>query len=491
MMTQTILADISAIHPEILLAVGAMALMLVGVFSKGGAFRLVSFLSVGLFAAVTAMLWQGGVVNYTERLFNDMLIGDAFAQSVKTMILLGAAASILMAVKDLEGTIMARFEYPVLVCFSVLGMFLMVSANDFLSLYVGLELSSLSLYVLASFNRNSTKSSEAGLKYFVLGAISSGLLLFGISLIYGYTGSTQFDVIQLTLSAATVPGPTPVVVVFGLALILSAMAFKISAVPFHMWTPDVYEGAPTSVTALFAIVPKVAAMALIIRLVTGPFAALTLDWTQILLVISVLSMCVGAFAALLQKNVKRLIAYSSIGNMGYVLVGVLAGDSDGLSAVLLYLGIYMMMTMGTFAILLSLRKEDSAVEQIADLSGLSKTKPFMAYSLAALMFSMSGIPPLAGFFGKLVIFQSAVSAGFIWLAVLGVLTSVVAAYYYLNIIRVMFFENADVTAGSVREALSLPAGTVIGVSMAFVLAFVLMPELFAHWATAAVAPLLR
>lgn len=470
-MNPTLLSDIVTLAPEIMLALGTMALMMVGVTGKAGAFRTVSALSVFLWVAVAAYVFlytDNGVL----RIFHNMMIVDGFAATLKLLLTAGAIAALMIAVKDLEGTVMARFEYPVLMGFSLLGMYLMVSSNDLLMLYMGLELSSLSLYVLAAFNRNSAISSEAGLKYFVLGAISSGLLLFGTSLLYGYTGSTQFDVLQATLAVASVPGPAPVIAIFGMVMVLAGMTFKIAAVPFHMWTPDVYDGAPTSVTAFFAIVPKVAAMALLMRLLTGPFAALANDWQDIVTIMAVASMVVGSFAAIVQTNIKRLLAYSSIGNVGYALVGVITNTHFGFASTLVYLAIYMATSAGVFGIVMLLRRNGEGIVKISDLAGISKTHPFAAYGLAILMFSMAGIPPMAGFFGKLVVFQAAVTSGMYILAVIGVLTSVVSAWYYINIIRVMFFEEGDAPITANRSGCTV---LVIAASLAFVVLFILMP----------------
>ena len=486
-MNHPVFLDIFAMTPEVVLALGTMLLMVIGAFGRGSAFKPVSVLALVLWASCIGYLTMDHVSG-SLRIFEDMVVLDGFSRLVKIMVAGGAIASLMLAMGDVEGGIMARFEYPVLMSFSVLGMFLMVSANDLLSLYVGLELSSLSLYVLAAFNRNCNRSSEAGLKYFVLGAISSGLLLFGSSLIYGFAGSTQFDVIQVTLSASSVPGPNSLVVLFGMVLVISAMAFKISAVPFHMWTPDVYEGAPSSVTAFFAIVPKLAAIALLVRLVTGPFAPLMADMNPILTLIAVASMVVGAFAAIVQTSLKRLIAYSSIGNVGYAMLGIIAGTHIGVSSLLMYMAIYMVMTAGTFGIILSLRRDGQAVEKIADLAGLSKSHPVQAYGLAALMFSMSGIPPLAGFFGKYAVFQAAVAAHAYTVAVIGVLTSVVAAWYYINIIRVMFFEDA---ANSLEKRWTMPAAFVVTASLVFIVGFVVHPDWLAVLSAEATANLIK
>lgn len=469
--------ELATLMPEIILALGSMVLLILGVAVKKNAFKIVSSLAIVLWAVAGVSLWCTGLEPGTiSRAFSDMVLVDSFGQVIKSLLVVGAIGALVISIPEFEGSVMARPEYPVLVSLNLVGLFLMVSANDMLALYVGLELSSLALYVLAAFNRNSARSSEAGLKYFILGALSSGLLLFGISLVYGYTGSTQFDVIAADLSAATLPGPTPLGVVIGMVFILAGMVFKVSAVPFHMWAPDVYDGAPTPVTALFAIVPKVAAIALIIRLCFGPFMPLSSDWAQVLTFVAAASMIWGAFAGLVQTSLKRLLAYSSIANMGYVLMGVVAGGAVGLSSVVTYLAIYMVMTAGIFAAMLSLRRNGVSVERTSDLAGLSKTRPFIAYAIAALMFSISGIPPLAGFFGKLAVFQAAVSAQMFTLAVIGVVTSVIGAYYYLNVIRVMFFENLpDETPPMDAGVAKLPCA-VLFISLAFSLLFIFVPD---------------
>ena len=319
-------------------------------------------------------------------------------------------------------------------------MMMMISANDLISLYVGLELQSLPLYVLAAMRRDTVKSSEAGLKYFVLGALSSGLLLYGASLLYGFTGTTEFTALAAAFTESS--GHPPLGVIFGLVFLLSGLAFKISAVPFHMWTPDVYEGAPTPVTAFFAAAPKIAAMALLVRVLVGPLEPLTDQWTQIIVFMSLASMILGSFAALNQTNIKRLMAYSSIAHVGFALVGLAAGDVDGVRGVLIYMTIYLFMTIGAFAIILNMRQHDRMVEDIGDLAGLAKTHPMMAAAMAIFMFSMAGIPPLAGFFGKLYVFLAAVNAGLYLLAIIGVLTSVVGAFYYLRIVKLMYFDES-------------------------------------------------
>jgi NADH-quinone oxidoreductase subunit N len=456
------------ILPELFLAVAGMVLLMIGAFKGNGATRLVFNLAIASFVIAGFLLfwfsWDNTVV------LSGMFRLDNFAGSVKILILLGLVLSMALAPRSAEKDSIARFEYPVLALFAGIGMMLMVSANNFLSLYMALELQSLSLYVLAAFHRNSKRSAEAGVKYFTLGALSSGFLLFGISLIYGFTGALDFGAVTATLS--TLPA-IPVGVIFGLVFILAGLAFKISAVPFHMWTPDVYEGAPTPVTAFFAIVPKLAAIALIIRVLDGPFGALEEQWQQVVWAISLLSMIVGAFAALVQNNIKRLLAYSSIGNMGYALIGVAAGSSQGVAAVLLYMAIYMVTTAGLFAFVLFMRRYETPVEKISDLAGLSKSHPAIAYAVAILLFSVSGIPPMAGFFGKLVIFQAAVAQGLYVLAVLGILTSVVAAYYYLLLVKIMFF---DETHETLDKFISMPQRAVLFFSAAFVIVFILKPS---------------
>ena len=467
--------------PEIFLALSGMGLLIVGVSQGNDSTRVICWATSVAFA-ITALLLLG--LSWEQRfVLNGMFVFDQFAGFMKLIILMGLIASLAISVRYLQQEGIARFEYPVLMLFAGLGMMMMVSSSSLLSLYMGLELQSLSLYVLAAFHRNSLKSSEAGIKYFVLGALSSGMLLFGISLIYGFTGSVDYAAIahSLQLADGIPPGVT-----FGLVFILAGLAFKISAAPFHMWTPDVYQGAPTSVTAFFAIVPKVAAMGLLMRLLFDPFVAASAQWEQIVYFLALASMAVGAFGALLQDNIKRLMAYSSIGNMGYALVGVVAASEDGVAAVILYMFIYLVMTAGVFTVILSMRRNGMAYSRVSDLKGLSQTSPVLAYAMAILMFSMSGIPPMAGFFGKLAVFQAAVAQGYIVLAVLGVLSSVVAAYYYLRIIKVMFFEDA---ADSFEKEIPFARRVVLLVSILFVLGFAIKPSLIIASAQGAAAAL--
>jgi NADH-quinone oxidoreductase subunit N len=395
--------------------------------------------------------------------FFGMFITDSFAIFMKCLVLIGAAVTLIMGMGFVKRENMNRFEFPILILFATLGMLLMISANDLIALYIGLELQSLSLYIVAAFRRESLRSSEAGLKYFVLGALSSGLLLYGCSMVYGFTGFTGFIEIAASIGAQT-HGAAPIGITIGLVFIAAALAFKVSAVPFHMWTPDVYEGAPTPVTAFFAAAPKIAAMALFLRVLLGPFHELIEQWQQIIILISIASMALGAFAAIGQRNIKRLIAYSSIGHIGYAMVGLSAGTPNGVRGVLVYLAIYMVMTLGTFACILAMRRRGQMLEKIDDLAGLSKTNPSIALALAIFMFSMAGIPPMAGFFGKLYVFLAAIEEGLYILAVIGVLTSAVGAFYYIRIVKVMYFdkpsEGFDKPIGAELSAILVGTGVV-------------------------------
>ena len=444
--------DLFPALPEIFLAVAAMLLLMVGAFQRQDATRLISTLSV------LTLVVAGGLVLFVEGdatvvTLNGMFVVDGFATFMKLLVLLGSALAIIMSLDFIEREHMARFEYPVLIVLGTLGMLMMVSANDLIALYMGLELQSLALYVLAAFRRDTLRSSEAGLKYFVLGALSSGMLLYGASMVYGFTGSTGFDDLAAQLTAAD---GASIGLVVGIVFVAAGVAFKISAVPFHMWTPDVYEGAPTPITAFFAVAPKIAAIAMFVRLLVGPFGDLLAQWQQIIIVASILSMALGAFAAIAQDNIKRLMAYSSIGHIGYALVGLAAGTDAGVRGVMVYMAIYLAMNVGTFACILCMRVNGRMVEGIDDLSGLSRTNPMMALALAIFMFSMAGIPPLAGFFGKLYVFMAAVDAGLYTLAVIGVVTSVVSAFYYLRIVKLMYFDEA-------LEPFDRPIGTGMGV----------------------------
>jgi len=450
--------------PELILAIGAMALLMLGVFTRRERGELVLWLAVLLLAVAGLFVANG---SGTAMLFGDSFIVDPFARMLKLLTLVGAAVALLMSVDYWRGTGGVKFEFPVLVLFAATGMLMMISANDLIALYVGLELQSLALYVVATFERDSARSAEAGLKYFVLGALSSGMLLYGASLVYGFTGSTDFA----TIAAAVQPSGANLGLIFGLVFLMAGFAFKISAVPFHMWTPDVYEGAPTPVTAFFAAAPKLAAMALTVRVLITAFPAVTLQWQQIVVFLAIASMALGSFAAIGQTNIKRLMAYSSIGHMGYALVGLAAGSAEGVAGVIIYLAIYLAMTLGTFACILAMRREGRLVEDIDSLSGLSRTNPLMAFMLAMLLFSLAGIPPLAGFFAKFYVFLAAIQAGLYALAVIGVLLSVVGAYYYLRIVKIMYFD-----APAERfEPMQAPLAAVLGVSGGFILLYFVYP----------------
>ncbi len=452
--------------PEILLALAGMALLMLGVFHKTDGSRLIGNLgaAVMIVAAVLVVVF-GGARQVT---FNGLFVTDSFAVYAKLMVLISSAVTLLLAVKWLEQENIIRFEFPILIVFAALGMCAMISANDFLALYLGLETQSLALYLVAAFQRDTVRSTEAGLKYFVLGALASGVLLYGVSLVYGFAGSTNFDVLARSFAAGEPVSPG---VVVGLVFIICALAFKCSAVPFHMWTPDVYEGAPTPVTAFFSVAPKVAALALFLRVMISPFGDLLAQWQQVIIAISILSMLVGGFAAIVQTNIKRLMAYSSIGHVGYALIGLAVGNQAGVSAVLIYLAIYLLMNIGTFAVILSMRANGRMVEGIGDLAGLSKNRPIMAAAIAVMMFSMAGVPPFAGFFGKFFIFKAAVDAGLVPLAVVGVLTSVVAAFYYLRIIKVVYFDDP----ADQFEPMPTHARFVLGVTSVAVVIFFLFP----------------
>ncbi|MEP1441492.1 MAG: NADH-quinone oxidoreductase subunit NuoN [Hyphomicrobiales bacterium] len=424
--------------PEVVMAVGAMALLMVGVFTSGKSTNTVTGLSIALLVVAGILVVNGG--GETIEIFDGAFVVDPFSNLMKVLTLIGSIAAIAMSIGFVRREKFDRFEYPILIVLATLGMMMMISSNDLISLYLGLELQSLSLYVIAAINRDSTRSTEAGLKYFVLGALSSGFLLYGMSLIYGFTGHTGYGAIAVALQTDS----SSIGIVIGLVFVLAGLAFKISAVPFHMWTPDVYQGSPTPVTAFFAAAPKIAAMALFVRVVYDAFEPITKDWQQIVVFISIASMILGAFAAIGQNNIKRLMAYSSIGHMGYALVGLAAGSQVGVEGVIIYMLIYMVMTLGAFACILMMREKDGMVENIDALAGASKTHPWMAFVLAMIMFSLAGIPPLAGFFGKWFVFVAAIEADLYALAIIGVLSSVVGAFYYLRIIKIMYFDEAKI-----------------------------------------------
>ncbi len=474
--------DYAAAGPEIFLAVTAMALLMLGAFRGTESTRLIAWLSVA--ALAVAAIWVLSLPEGRVVTFAGGFVIDGFARFAKVLVLLGSALSLIMSLDYIRHERMERFEYPVLFLLATLGMLMMVSANDLISLYLGVEVQSLALYVIAAMQRDSRRSSEAGLKYFVLGALSSGMLLYGASMIYGFTGSTGFEAI----AAKLVEGERASIgLVVGLAFLTAGLAFKVSAVPFHMWTPDVYEGAPTPVTAFFAVAPKIAALALFIRAMIAPFSAITADWQQIIVFISIASMVLGAFAAIGQSNIKRLMAYSSIGHVGYALIGLAAGTAEGVKATLIYLSIYLAMNVGTFACILCMRRAEGMVEGIDDLAGLDRTNRPLALVLMIFMFSMAGVPPAAGFFGKFYVFLAAIHAELYWLAVIGVLASVVGAFYYLRIVKIIYFdEPAEPFVGPIRIEMK----AILAVMGLFIVFFALYPAPLLDGAGVAAAALL-
>ncbi|MFG1463617.1 NADH-quinone oxidoreductase subunit NuoN [Xanthobacter sp. DSM 24535] len=445
------LPPLGAVLPEVTLAVSAIVLLLVGAIRGEAAANLVNGLAIAVLAAAGILVL---IAPHTAiSAFNGSLVIDDFSRFMKALAILGALVSLILSVHWLNRERQSKFEYPVLILIATLGMCMLVSAGDLIALYLGLELMSLSLYVVAAYNRDSVRSTEAGLKYFVLGALSSGMLLYGASLIYGFTDSVNFGAI-----AAAATSPT-LGLVFGIVFLFAGLCFKVSAVPFHMWTPDVYEGAPTPVTTFFATAPKVAAMAVFLRVAMEAFPHITHSWQQIITFVSIASMVLGAFAAIGQRNIKRLLAYSSIGHMGFALVGLAAATPQGIRGVLIYMAIYVAMTLGSFACVLSMRRNGNAVENVDELAGLARTNPMMALLLGGLMFSLAGIPPLAGFLAKYYVFLAAIEAGLYGLAVIGVLASVVGAYYYLRIVKIMYFDEPaeafDPMPGELKAVLGL------------------------------------
>jgi NADH-quinone oxidoreductase subunit N len=457
------------LYPELVLVVGAMALLMLGVFrpETDNEAELSGWLAIGVMAVAGWMLVTQP--SGTQTLFEGAFVVDGFARFMKLLTLIASAAALLLSFDYFRAARTLKFEYSVLTLLATAGMLMMISANDLISLYIGLELQSLALYVMAAIRRDDLKSSEAGLKYFVLGALSSGMLLYGASLIYGFTGSTGFAAIAK--AAAQGGAGQNVGLIIGLVFLLVGLAFKISAVPFHMWTPDVYEGAPTPVAAFFAAAPKVAAMALLMRVALEGFGGIKPQWQQVITALSIASMILGAFAAIGQTNIKRLLAYSAIGNIGYALIGLAAGSPEGARGVIIYLVIYVVMTLGAFACVLAMRRENGPVEEIDELAGLAQTNIGFATALGILMFSLAGIPPLAGFFAKFYVFVAAVKEGLWMLAVIGVLASVVGAYYYVRIVKIMFFDEARPAFARVQPKTAL----VMGLSAFITLLYVVWP----------------
>jgi NADH-quinone oxidoreductase subunit N len=470
------------LFPELVLVGAAMALLMLGVFrpDRDNEAEAIGWLAVlALGGAVWFVLQQP---SGTHQLFDGAFVVDSFARFMKVLTLVSSAAALILSFDYMRQMRALKFEYPVLVLLSTAGMLMMISANDLIALYIGLELQSLALYVLAAIRRDDVRSSEAGLKYFVLGALSSGMLLYGASLIYGFTGSTGFPAIA---AAAKAGAGQDIGLIVGLVFLLVGLAFKVSAVPFHMWTPDVYEGAPTPVTAFFSAAPKIAAMALLMRVTLAGFAGAKPQWQQVITALAIASMVLGAFAAIGQSNIKRLLAYSAIGNIGYAMIGLAAGSPEGAQGVVIYLAIYAAMTLGAFACVLAMRRSQGMTEDIDELSGLAQNNLGLATLLAILLFSLAGIPPLAGFFAKFYVFLAAVKEGLWPLAIIGVLASVIGAYYYVRIVKIMFFDAPREKFATVQPK----AGLVMGVTGLLVLLYVAWPAPLVDAAGAAVRSL--
>lgn len=478
--------DLYLIAPELILTVGAILALMYGAFRGNRVTVGLTCLSVLLLAYVVYLLPFGGEQPFYS--FNNLIRIDSFTQFTKGLVLIASLLVLVLSVEWLSGKETRKFEYPVLILLSVVGSMVMISANDLLTLYMGLELSSLALYILASFARDDSRSTEAGLKYFILGALASGMMLYGSSLIYGFAGSTNFSALG-ELFANPAGGSTAVSsgLIIGLVMLMVGFCFKISAVPFHMWTPDVYQGAPTPVTAFFATAPKIAALALFVRVLFEPFGDLAPYWQQIIVVASVASMLVGALGAMMQTSLKRLLAYGSIGHIGYNLVGLATADIEGVKGVLIYLSLYIFMAVGAFGFVMLMRRNGKPVEAISDLAGLSRTSPLSALFLGLVMLSMAGIPPLAGFWGKFYVFLSAVEARMYILAVVGVLTSAIAAFYYLKIVKVMYF---DEPAEPLDKHITVSSGVVLAISACVTVGYFITPTFLVRWAETAAKALL-
>ncbi len=467
--------SVSLVLPAVILGVGALVLLMIGAFRGEKSAALVTGLAIAVicFALLAVCYAHKGD---TLLGYDGAVVQDNFGRFMQALALLGSLGTLIMAIPFLRREGIHKFEFPILILLSTMGMLVLISAGNLITLYLGFELMSLALYVIAAFHRDDVRASEAGLKYFVLGALSSGMLLYGASLIYGFAGTVSFRGI-----AGALVGHQSIGVIFGLVFLSAGLAFKMSTVPFHMWTPDVYEGAPTPVTAFFATAPKMAAVAITVRVIITAFPGIETQWQQIIIFISICSMLLGSFAAIGQGNFKRLMAYSAIGNMGFALTGLAAGTEQGVYGVLIYMAAYLVMTLGTFAAILSMQRQGKAVETVADLAGLGQTNPAMAFFLAMIMFSLAGVPPLAGFFAKFYVFQAAIQANLYVLAVIGVLASVVAAFYYLRIVKMMYFDAS-------AEAFDRPGPAVravLAVSGLVMLLFWVYPAPVVEAATAA------
>ena len=459
------LNNLNILLPEIFLTLSIFSILMIGVFIKES-FNLIFNLSSAIILFTIAIILNSS--NETEKIFLDSFTRDSFSNFFKILILIASLFVLNTSKVFITDNKIGKFEYPIIILLSILGMFFMVSSNDIILFYLGLELQSLSLYILASIDRDNLRSSESGIKYFVLSALSSGLLLYGCSLLYGFTGSTNFDLIADQLIKDNTGA------VFAMVFVLVGLAFKVSAVPFHMWTPDVYEGAPTSITSYFAVVPKVAGLAVLIKFMFIPFSNILSEWQLIIIFISIASMILGAVAAIIQKNIKRLLAYSSIGHVGYALAGVATGVISGYESSIIYISIYVVMNIGAFSCLYLLKKDGEYRENISDLSGLSKKQPLLAISFLIILFSLAGIPPLAGFFAKFYVFTAVIEQKMYALAIIGLLTTVISAFYYLRIIKIIYFDDSAISFDPVKNSV---AKLSVLISCAILITFFLYPAI--------------
>ena len=459
------LNNLNILLPEIFLTLSIFSILMIGVFIKES-FNLIFNLSSAIILFTIAIILNSS--NETEKIFLDSFTRDSFSNFFKILILIASLFVLNTSKVFIIDNKIGKFEYPIIILLSILGMFFMVSSNDIILFYLGLELQSLSLYILASIDRDNLRSSESGIKYFVLSALSSGLLLYGCSLLYGFTGSTNFDLIADQLIKDNTGA------VFAMVFVLVGLAFKVSAVPFHMWTPDVYEGAPTSITSYFAVVPKVAGLAVLIKFMFIPFSNILSEWQLIIIFISIASMILGAVAAIVQKNIKRLLAYSSIGHVGYALAGVATGVISGYESSIIYISIYVVMNIGAFSCLYLLKKDGEYRENISDLSGLSKKQPLLAISFLVILFSLAGIPPLAGFFAKFYVFTAVIEQKMYALAIIGLLTTVISAFYYLRIIKIIYFDDSAISFDTVKNSV---AKLSVLISCAILITFFLYPAI--------------
>ncbi len=457
--------NLNILLPEIFLSISILSILMIGVFIKNS-FNLITKLSILILIVSSIIIINSG--NISVKIFSDSFIRDQFTDFIKLLIIFASVFVLFFSQEFIKESKINKFEYPIIILLSILGMFFMVSSNDLILFYLGLELQSLSLYILAAIDRDNIRSTEAGIKYFVLSALSSGLLLYGFSLLYGFTGSTNFDLIARQLNSENTGA------IFAVVFVLVGLSFKISAVPFHMWTPDVYEGSPTSITSFFAVVPKVAGLAVLIRFMQIPFENILIEWQMIIVFISIASMILGAVAAIGQKNIKRLMAYSSIGHIGYALAGVATGTVSGYSSSIVYITIYIVMNIGAFGCILLMKKDGKYTEEINDLSGISKKHPLVALSFLIILFSLAGIPPLGGFFAKFYIFMSVIENEMYTLAVIGLLTTVISAFYYLRVIKIIYFDELKIPFDKIKN---LSLTSTIFLSCIILVTFFLYPSL--------------